>query len=188
MRQAWAKVGGIGLTLGLGLGAGAAIAQPAGMAGSYVGAAVDANNFEQSIYSLLGTGSAQGWVADQADTSDANAQAGQRQFQARIDVTNSPVSLRGAMVLGDSVEAVMPLLSYDVPLGDRANVYAGAGYVFVRPGMQTALGDRNGVVLSTGVEAAVTRTIVIYGDMRMQPLTQNNQDPVQFQFGLGHRF
>jgi len=181
------RVGSLGALALVCLSASAGLANPRGFEGNYVGATVDASNFEDGVHSLLGTGSAGGWVADQAQTGEGRA-PGQRQLQTRIDLAEFPISVRGAVVLGDEIEAVMPMLSYDVPLGDRANIYAGAGYAFVRPGAQTALGDRNGPVLNTGVEASITHNVVLYGDMRIHPRTQADQDPIRFQVGIGRRF
>jgi len=173
----------------MGLGNTAAIAQSRGFEGSYLGATVDGSNLEESLGSLLGTGSSRGWVEDQIEGSAGQSgTAGQRNLQTRIDVQDFPVSIRGSLVLGDNIEAAMPMLSYDLPLGNSANIYAGAGYAIVRPGAQTALGDRDGVVLSTGAEAAINRSVVVYGDVRFHPTNTTDQNPVRFQFGLGHRF
>jgi len=187
LRWLWVTGGGIiGL---LGLGNQLAIAQPRGFEGSYLGATVDGSNVGEGLESLLGTGSSRSWVGDQVEgSSSRSGSAGQRNLQTRIDVQDSPISIRGAIVLGDEIEAAMPMLSYDVPLGNSANIYAGAGYALVRPGAQTALGDRDGVVLTTGIEAAVNRTVVIYGDVRFHPTNTTDTNPVRAQFGLGHRF
>jgi hypothetical protein len=163
--------------------------QTRGLEGSYLGATVDGSNVGESLSSLLGTGGSRAWVEGQVEgTQDASGHTGQRNFQTRIDVQDFPVSIRGAIVLGDDIEAVMPMLSYDVPLGGSANVYAGAGYALVQPGTQTVLGDRDGVVLSTGVEAAINRSVVVYGDVRYHPSSGPAENPVRVQFGLGHRF
>ncbi|MBD1910333.1 MULTISPECIES: outer membrane beta-barrel protein [unclassified Leptolyngbya] len=192
----------VGLGFGVvGLGEQAAIAQTQGqtqpqirtqthgLEGSYLGATVDGSNMRESLGSLLGTGSSRAWVEDQVEGSrNSSGHTGQRNLQTRIDVQGFPVSIRGAVVLGDDIEAVMPMLSYDVPVGSSANVYAGAGYALVQPGAQTVLGDRDGVVLSTGVEAAINRSVVVYGDVRYHPTSSQEMNPVRVQLGLGHRF
>jgi len=169
----------------------AAIARPRGLEGSYLGATIDGRNIEDGVLTLLGVGSSEEWVYDQTTSggeATANGEQGHRHFQTRIDVQELPISLRGAVVLGDEVEAVMPGVSYDLPIGNDANVYAGAGYVIVRPGSQTALGDRDGVVFTTGVEASINQRVILYGNVRLHPTNVGEQDPIRFQFGLGHRF
>jgi hypothetical protein len=121
------------------------------------------------------------------EAADGN-NAGQRNFQTRIDVEDLPISLRGEVVLGDEIEAVMPGVTYDLPVGNDANIYAGAGYVIVRPGAQTVLGDRDGVVFTTGVEASINQRVILYGNVRLHPTNVGEQDPIRLQFGLGHRF
>lgn len=186
IRWLWIVGGGI---IGLLVSGQEAIAQPRGFEGSYLGATVDGSNVGESLGSLLGTGSSRSWVDDQVEgSSRSSGTEGQRNIQTRIDVQNSPVSIRGALVLGDNVEAAMPMLSYDVPIGNSANIYAGAGYAIVRPGAQTVLGDRDGVVLTTGIEAALNRSVVVYGDVRYHPTNSTDANPVRAQFGLGHRF
>lgn len=186
----WWIGGVVGLGL-LGWVAEGAIARPRGLEGSYLGATIDGRNVEDGVLTLLGVSSSQDWVYDQAATDAADHSSGttgQRHFQTRIDVEASPISLRGALVLGDEIEAVMPGVTYDLPIGNDANVYAGAGYAIVRPGAQTVLGDRDGVVLTTGVEASINRRVILYGNVQVHPTNVDRQEPVRFQFGLGHRF
>ncbi|MEO1209807.1 MAG: hypothetical protein AAFX78_09715 [Cyanobacteria bacterium J06638_20] len=188
--QRWWMGGLIGLGL-LGGMADGAIARPSGLEGSYLGATVDGRNVEDGILTLLGIGSGREWVYEETlsedDAADGN-DSGQRNFQTRVDVEDLPISLRGEVVLGDEIEAVMPGVTYDLPVGNDANIYAGAGYVIVRPGAQTVLGDRDGVVLTTGVEASINRRVILYGNVRLHPTNVDDQDPIRVQFGLGHRF
>lgn len=168
-----------------------AIARPRGLEGNYLGATIDGRNVEDGVLTLLGVGSSEEWVYEQATSEEeatATGQAGHRHFQTRIDVRELPVSLRGAVVLGDEIEAVMPGVTYDLPVGNDANIYAGAGYAIVRPGAQTVLGDRDGLVLTTGVEASINERVILYGNIRLHPTNVGNQDPIRLQFGLGHRF
>lgn len=188
--QRWWMGGLIGLGL-LGGMADGAIARPSGLEGSYLGATVDGRNVEDGILTLLGIGSGREWVYEETlsedDAADGN-DSGQRNFQTRVDVEDLPISLRGEVVLSDEIEAVMPGVTYDLPVGNDANIYAGAGYVIVRPGSQTVLGDRDGVVLTTGVEASINQRVILYGNVRLHPTNVGDQDPIRVQFGLGHRF
>jgi hypothetical protein len=176
------------------LGHGRAIAlpyRPQGLEGSYLGVGLDSTNLDSGVRSLLRSPSAAGWVADQLTprpNSSAAPQANERQVQGRLDLPNSPLSIRGTVVIDDDVEAVLPMLSYDLPMGVNANIYAGAGYLLVRPGEATVLGDRDGPVFNAGAETALNQRIILYGDLRYRPVTAVGEDPVRVQFGMGHRF
>ncbi|MGG6295909.1 hypothetical protein ACQ4M4_16085 [Leptolyngbya sp. AN02str] len=165
----------------------------AGMEGSYLGVTLDGNNVDSGLRSLVRTNSAAGWLGDQLTprsnaASSSSPHANERQIQGRVDLQDSPVSIRGTVVIGNEVEAVLPTVTYDVPVGRAANVFAGAGYAIVRPGEQTLLGDRNGLVITAGAETAINRNIVIYGDVRYRPVNTPGEEPVRAQLGLGHRF
>ncbi|HEY9625493.1 MAG TPA: hypothetical protein V6C78_34555 [Crinalium sp.] len=179
-----------------------AMADP-GLEGSYFGVAVDANEANQGLQELLQSGDPNAWLlnqtlgqsASQSGTSSPAAntasQLTSRQLQGRLDLPNSRISIRGAVDLGEQRRAVTPMFSYDFPVGDRANVYAGAGYTFVEKQGTAALGgDRNGLVLNAGAEAAVGQEFVIYGNVRFRPDTQRALDgsPLRVQVGIGHRF
>jgi len=156
-----------------------------GMEGSYVGVTLEGQALGDSARSLVrGTGSG-GWLVDQVFGRHPQAE---RQFQGRVDLPDFPLSVRGTMVVGEDIRAVMPSLSYDVPLGNRANVFAGAGYAIVRDGEQTVVGDRDGLVLTAGAEAALNRSLVIYGDVRIRPDGAAQPENLRLQFGFGHRF
>lgn len=178
----------------------AAIAQssnPAGFQGSYIGILVDGNSAPQKFQSFVRSGNPTLWLLDEAvgqyriaNPQTINGEATGSQFQGRLDLPNSPISLRGTVFTGDQSKAILPTLTYDVPVGRSTNVYAGAGYVFVQsPGERTPLGGQDGVVLTTGVEAAIDKRIVIYGDAKLNLNGVNSDDgKVRFQFGAGYRF
>ncbi len=85
----------------------------------------------------------------------------------------------------------MPIISYDVPVTNNANVYAGVGYSFVEAnGEPSPLGNDDSVVLTTGVEAGVTKDIVVYGDAKwgINAYEDSKADALSFQLGAGYRF
>ena len=167
-------------------------ANPRGFSGSYVGSVVNPSEFESSLQSVALSGSSAVWLMEQAlnagRPAPGQAAAPDTQFHGRLDLPNSPISLRGTLILNQDIEAVMPSLTYDLPVGNAANVYAGAGFAIVRPGAQTPLGDRDGVVITTGVEASVGRRVVVYGDLRYRPGPAAATENMQMQLGIGHRF
>ncbi|NJO74518.1 MAG: porin family protein [Leptolyngbyaceae cyanobacterium RM1_406_9] len=153
------------------LSANPASAQPAGMDGTYVGGGISAG------------------VLDGGSDEDGATFGGN--IQGRFAIPNAPVSLRGAVLFSDDTSAIMPLISYDVPITNNANVYAGAGYSFVeQDGQATPLGNQDSVVLTTGVEAEVVRNVVLYGDAKLGlDAYQDSSNPaLSFQLGAGYRF
>ncbi len=175
---------------------------PQGMSGSYLGVTLDGDNLDDGLRTLVRTGNSAVWLVDQvvgrprttAAPGGTAAGLAPTQLQGRIDLPNSQLSVRGTVVMGEQVESITPVLSYDLPVGGNTNVYAGAGYAIVQPGQlvqpgqQAPVGDRDGVVLTTGVETSLSRQVIVYGDMRYQPNTAVGRDAMQWHVGIGHRF
>lgn len=151
------------------LGHQAASAQTAGMNGSYLGGGLSVG------------------VTDDGD--DDNTLGGN--IQGRYDVPTAPVSVRGAWLFNGDNSALMPIVSYDLAVSNNANVYLGAGYSFVTgEGASSPLGDKDAVVLTTGVEAEVARNIVVYGDAKvgLDAYRGSSDAAVSLQLGAGYRF
>jgi len=149
------------------LSAGSASAQPlvGGMSGSYIGAGISAGVTGDSEFG----GNVQG----------------------RFDLPVAPVSVRGAALISDGGAALMPIVTYDLPVAPRTNLYIGGGYSFVTDeGSETPLGNRNAPVLTAGAETAVTRNIVIYGDAKVgiDAFEDSSDAAVSLQLGAGYRF
>jgi hypothetical protein len=146
-----------------------ATALPAGMDGTYIGAGISA-----------GVTSGDG----EDGTFGGNV-------QGRFDIPNVPISARGAVLFNGNTSAIMPILTYDLPISRNANLYAGAGYSFVeKDGAVSPLGTQDAVVLTTGAEAAIARNIVVYGDIKVAPnaYQDTNNAAVSLQLGAGYRF
>ncbi len=182
-----------------------ATAQPRGMQGSYIGVAVDGNKAGENLPGLLEATNPESWILDEflrlqgigtgssAESADSQTrgESAVNQLQGRLDLPNTPISVRGAVFVGDEAKAVLPMLSYDLPVTNNANVYAGAGYALVKtPGEATPLGDRNGVVMTAGAEAAINESLVIYGDAKvgLNAARETGNPPVRLQVGAGFRF
>ena len=113
------------------------------------------------------------------------------QFQGRYDLPNSPLSVRGSVYLGDNAKAVLPTVTYDLPVGTNTNLYAGAGVAWVNTlnGKSTPLGTQTGVVLTTGVEAAISQGVILYGDAKwLSSHKTPGSSPLRYQVGVGYRF
>lgn len=186
----------------VGLVAQSVTAQP-GLEGSYLGVAVDGDRMQTGLPSLFQEVNQQGSLWDAAlrqfsnsatpTTQSPSEQAATgKQFQGRLDLPNNRLSVRGSVFMSDEANAVLPTVTYDLPVGKSSNVYAGAGYAIVNnaAGTTTPLGNQNGVVLTTGFEASAGRNLVIFGDtkLNLNDDRATGNSPVRFQFGAGYRF
>lgn len=99
----------------------------------------------------------------------------------RYDLPKLPISVRGGFGLlngnGDTETIFRPSVSYDLPIGSNANIYAGAGLAF-------GSGDST-PFLNAGAEAEVATNLVVVGNLDV-PL-DNDADP-NFTIGFGYRF
>ncbi|MBP0019946.1 MAG: hypothetical protein J7647_20635 [Cyanobacteria bacterium SBLK] len=112
-------------------------------------------------------------------------------IQGRFAVPNAPVSVRGAILFSDDTSAIMPIVSYDIPITDNANVYVGGGYSFVEAnGQATPLGTDDSLVLTAGAEAQLGDSFVVYGDTKwgIDAYENSNADALSFQGGVGYKF
>ncbi|MEO0971102.1 MAG: outer membrane beta-barrel protein [Cyanobacteria bacterium J06639_18] len=153
------------------LSGGIAAAKPTGMDGSYIGAGVSAG------------------VTNGGENNDAAVLGGN--VQGRYAIPETPVSARGAVLFGGDSTAIMPMLTYDVPIADNTNVYIGAGYSFVTDeGENSPLGNRDAAVITLGAESEVSDRVVVYGDAKwgIDAYEDSSADAVSLQAGVGFRF
>lgn len=152
------------------LSATTASAKPLGYDGTYVGGGIAAGV-------LNGSGAGE------------DAKVGGN-IQGRVAIPNVPVSVRGAVLFSDDNSAVMPIVTYDIPVSDRANVYVGGGYSFVdKAGALSPLGNQDAPVVTVGAEAGVAKQIVVYGDAKLGiNAYQSNSSALSLQAGVGYRF
>jgi hypothetical protein len=111
--------------------------------------------------------------------------------QGRFAVPNAPVSVRGSVLFNSRNTAIIPTLTYDVPLNNRTNLYAGAGYSFAGNNDRTSpLGNRNAPVLTAGVESRVSNGVVLYSDLKygINAYESNRAGAVALQGGIGFEF
>jgi hypothetical protein len=138
--------------------------------------------------SYIGVGASAG-VTNGGQDGDAANFGGN--FQGRLAIPNVPVSVRGAVLFGGENTAVMPMLSYDLPVSSNVNLYAGAGYSFVnQEGEPSPLGNKNAPVVTLGAEAGIGRSVVVYGDAKLgvDAYRNSSADALSFQAGVGYRF
>lgn len=153
------------------LSSGVASARPIPFDGSYVGAGVAAG------------------VTNGGQQGDAATFGGN--IQGRVAIPNAPISVRGAVLFTNRNSAVMPMLTYDVPVANNTNFYIGGGYSFVqKDGQPTPLGNRDAAVVMAGAESGLGDHIVVYGDAKFGIRAYKNSpaSALSFQAGLGYRF
>ena len=112
-------------------------------------------------------------------------------IQGRLTTQKAPVSVRGAVLFSDDTSAIMPIVTYDVPVTNNANIYVGAGYSFVETeGQPTPLGNSNAPVVTVGAEAQLGQNIMVYGDTKIgiEAYENSSASAVSFQGGAGIRF
>lgn len=112
-------------------------------------------------------------------------------IQGRLTTQKAPVSVRGAVLFSDDTSAIMPIVTYDVPVAKNTNVYVGGGYSFVeKTGEATPLGNKNAPVVTVGAESQIGKNLVIYGDTKWGVDAYQNSpaDAVSFQAGAGFNF
>jgi hypothetical protein len=89
-------------------------------------------------------------------------------IQGRAPIAGTPVSVRGTVLFNGNNSAIVPVVTYDMPVAPGTNVYAGVGGAFVQnQGVNSPIGTRNSVVLNAGVETQVAKGIVVYTDAKL---------------------
>ncbi|MBD2681324.1 MULTISPECIES: outer membrane beta-barrel protein [Nostoc] len=149
----------------------AADAAPVGMKGDYIG-----------------TGISSGITS--GGRSGEDAQVG-GDIQGRVAISHTPLSVRGSFLFDNKTTATIPTITYDIPIAKNTNFYAGAGYSFIgKQDDDTPLGNRNSPVLDAGVETAINKNLVAFGDgkLGLKAYQDSNADAVSFQLGVGYRF
>lgn len=146
-------------------------ALPEGLTKSYVGGGV-------SVGAL-----------DDGQTVDAPFVGGN--IQGRYALSKAPISLRASALFNDQAVALVPTVSYDIPVSKNANLYLGVGYSYVpNTGHASPLGDQSTVVFSPGLEANVNKNLVLYSDAKIGLNGFKNGDATSMsvQFGAGYHF
>ena len=153
------------------LSAGNASAQPKGTDANYVGAGISAG------------------VTNGGQNADAANLGGN--IQARLTTSKAPVSVRGSVLFSEDTSAIMPMVTYDLPVAKNTNVYVGGGYSFVEEnGKPTPLGNQDSPVVTVGAESQLGQNLVVYGDTKLGINAYQNSpaSAVSVQVGAGVRF
>ncbi|MFZ4727903.1 MAG: outer membrane beta-barrel protein [Pseudanabaena sp.] len=107
----------------------------------------------------------------------------------RYKFDGAPISARSSVLFGNGGTSVVPTISYDLPVGDRANVYLGAGASFKVGGNSSLTGDQTAFALQPGVEVSVNKRVLLYGNAVIPFNGQSNGSAgTSLQAGVGVQF
>ena len=102
-----------------------------------------------------------------------------------------PISIRAQAMIGSST-AVVPTVSYDIPLNFDTDLYVGAGVALANTADTTPVGNKNSFVIQPGVDFAIPNTnFVLFGNVIFAFDAYRNAPGVtatSVQTGLGFRF
>lgn len=110
---------------------------------------------------------------------------------ARYKFLKLPISLRTQAFIGSGSTAIVPTISYDVPLTWQLDAYVGAGYSFTNGTNPSAVGDENSFVIQPGLDYALpnSNTVIFTNAVfAFDAYKGKNEKAVALQGGLGLRF
>lgn len=108
----------------------------------------------------------------------------------RYKLLESPVSFRAQALIGQST-AVVPTVSYDVPLNWQTDAYLGAGLVLAGGDTPSPVGNKISFALQPGVDYVVPNTnTVIFGNaiIAFDAYRNGGGTALSLQGGVGLRF
>ena len=107
----------------------------------------------------------------------------------RYKFDDASVSIRSSVLFGNGGTSIVPTVSYDLPVGDRTNVYLGAGASIKVGGNSTMTGDQTAFALQPGIEVSVNKNILLYSNAVIPFNGQTNGSAgTSLQGGVGVQF
>ncbi len=127
--------------------------------------------------------------------SDGNVAAGEGKtigglLAGRYKFLEVPISLRTQILIGSST-AVVPTISYDLPLNYDTDLYLGAGVSLANTNTVTPVGNQNSFVLQPGIDYSLPNSnLVIFGNaiFAFDAYRYSSGTATALQTGLGFRF
>lgn len=144
-------------------------------------------NAQAAYGSYLGAGPAFGVTGQDPINEDRNTSAF---FAVRYKFLRAPISLRSQVLVGGDGIAVVPTVSYDIPINWQADAYIGAGASIVR-GDRTPIGNKGSFVIQPGIDYALPNTnlsLFTNAIISFDGYRSNNGTAVSIQGGAGLRF
>ena len=142
----------------------------------------------QAAYgSYLGAAASFGLTSDNLDQGQ-QVGAG---IAVRYKLLKIPISLRTQALIGDRGTAVVPTISYDIPLSWQTDLYLGVGASFASGTRPSPVGDQTSFALQPGIDIAIPKTsLVIFTNaiIAFDAYRRGGGTAVSLQAGLGLRF
>ena len=138
--------------------------------------------------SYVGAGIAAG-VTNGGQDNDAATFGGN--LTGRWKIGNTPFSARGNVLWSEETSAIIPEVSFDVPIANNTNVFLSGGYSWVEAnGNPTPLGNRDSVVVGAGVESEVGKNFLVYTNAKvgLKAYQNSSASAVSINGGIGYRF
>ncbi|MEM6426726.1 MAG: hypothetical protein AAF728_16445 [Cyanobacteria bacterium P01_D01_bin.128] len=138
--------------------------------------------------SYVGLGVAVGLTGDASGRGDnfSGVIAGRYRF------LETPISIRGQILVFGSTTAFVPTVSYDFPINFQTDVYIGAGVSFPSSGgTPSPVGDQTAFVIQPGIDYALPNTnLVIFGNgiAAFNAYTDGGGTAFSIQGGVGYQF
>lgn len=108
----------------------------------------------------------------------------------RYKLLKVPVSLRAQALIGANT-AVVPTVSYDIPLNWQADVYLGAGIAFAGGNTASPVGNQISLALQPGIDYVLPNSnTVIFGNaiIAFDAYRNGGGNAISVQGGVGLRF
>jgi hypothetical protein len=164
---------GVALLSGLAIAAGSSLHAPAAHAqaayGSYIGIGPS-------------VGLTSGGQGEPSRTSGVLA--------VRYKFLEAPISLRAQAIIGDNT-AIVPVVSYDIPINWRTDAYIGAGASIVNGRTTTPVGNETSFVLQPGIDYVLPNSdLVLFGNaiIAFDAYRNGGGTAVSVQAGVGLKF
>lgn len=139
--------------------------------------------------SYIGVGASFGFTSGNAAAGEASRTSGL--VAARYKFLEFPVSVRTQILIGSST-AVVPTVSFDVPLNFDADIYIGAGVSLSNTVDTTPVGNKNSFVIQPGIDYTLPNSnLVLFGNVIFAFDAYRNSSgtsATSLQTGLGLRF
>lgn len=108
----------------------------------------------------------------------------------RYKLVETPVSLRAQALIGSGT-AVVPTVSYDVPINWQTDAYIGAGVAFASGDSPSPVGDKTSFALQPGVDYVIPNSnTVVFGNaiIAFDAYRNGGGTAISVQGGVGLRF
>ena len=107
----------------------------------------------------------------------------------RYKFDDVPISVRSSVLFGNGGTSIVPTISYDLPIGDRTNVYLGAGASVKVGGDSSLTGTQTAFALQPGVEVSINKRVLLYSNAVIPFNGQTNGSAgASLQAGVGVQF